>query len=219
MKHPLKTLLTTWFLSMLAIHLLQRFQFITVIQQYSGIITCFILIYVPLTITWKWRPPIPLFEKNFLKLTTSLKFFGIISLIIFPVMLGLNHYFQAIAFHRTFHYNPEWFSLIQAFLYHLLMVAIPEEFFYRSYMQTVLNKHFSKSVSILGIQLGYGLLLTSLLFALSHSLVSFAWWHFSIFFPSLVFGWLRDKTESITASSLFHALSNVFSMWVAMNYR
>ena len=33
----------------------------------------------------------------------------------------------------------------------------------------------------------------------------------AVFFPALVFGWLRARTGGIGASMLFHALCNVYS--------
>jgi membrane protease YdiL (CAAX protease family) len=46
-------------------------------------------------------------------------------------------------------------------------------------------------------------------FAAGHSIVQFQWWHFAIFFPSLVFGWMRARTGQVVAGAGFHAWSNV----------
>src|SRR5690606_7880273 len=70
--------------------------------------------------------------------------------------------------------------------YHLFFVAIPEEFFYRGYLQSRLDELWAPRWRVLGAQVGPGLLVTSLIFAFGHSLVFFQWWHFAIFFPSLV---------------------------------
>jgi len=215
------SVLIIWALTMLTIHLLFRLQSITFIRNNLAILNCAILIYVPLVATWKLKPPLPLFEKSFGQLLASLKLFIIFSIIIFPIMLGLNHllqkgvfnfiFFGFVTFSRNFAPTHEWQEFLTAIPYQLFFVALPEEFFFRSYMQTTFNQYFGKPFR--------GLVLTSLLFAISHSFIHVQWWHFSIFFPSLVFGWLREKTGSITASVLFHATSNLFSLWVAMNYR
>ncbi|MFH1357919.1 MAG: CPBP family glutamic-type intramembrane protease, partial [bacterium] len=44
------------------------------------------------------------------------------------------------------------------------------------------------------------------------------WWHGFIFFPALIFGWLKQKTKTIWAGTLFHAACNLFAYWVALHY-
>ena len=60
--------------------------------------------------------------------------------------------------------------------------------------------------------LGMGtLLVASVLFALGHLLVDFNGLRLAVFFPALVFGWMRQYSGSILASVLFHASSNLVS--------
>jgi membrane protease YdiL (CAAX protease family) len=40
----------------------------------------------------------------------------------------------------------------------------------------------------------------------------------SVFFPSLLFGWLRARTGGIGASVFFHALCNLFAAYLARSY-
>lgn len=94
-------------------------------------------------------------------------------------------------------------------VYHLFFVAVPEEFFYRGYMQTRLAEVLPNRWRVLGATIGPALFVTSLYFAFGHSLVRFQWWHFSIFIPSLAFGWLRERTGGVLAGALFHAWCNV----------
>lgn len=121
-----------------------------------------------------------------------------------------------IAYHlwqtKVFGYQLEWIwpkSPLMLVGYHMFYVAIPEECFYRGYMQTRLDELWRPRWRILGADLGPGWILTCLLFAFGHSLVQFQWWHFAIFFPSLVFGWLRARTDGIIAGAIFHAWSNI----------
>jgi membrane protease YdiL (CAAX protease family) len=100
--------------------------------------------------------------------------------------------------------NP--FTLVA---YHLFFVAIPEEMFYRGYLQSRLDEVFSPRWRILGAQVGPGLLVTSALFALGHSFVVVQWWHVFIVAPSLAFGWMRARTGGIVAGAFFHAWCNV----------
>lgn len=98
--------------------------------------------------------------------------------------------------------------------YHLFFVAIPEEIFYRGYLQTRLNGVFGRRWTVFGVKMGWGVIVTSLLFAFGHSIVQFQWWHCSIFFPSLVFCWMREKTGGFMAGALFHAWSNISVNWL-----
>ena len=93
--------------------------------------------------------------------------------------------------------------------YHLFFVALPEEMFYRGYMQSRLDEVWRPRWRILGADLGVGWLVTCVVFAFGHSLVVFQWWHFAIFFPSLVFGWLRARTGDVMAGAFFHAWCNI----------
>lgn len=93
--------------------------------------------------------------------------------------------------------------------YHLFFVAIPEEMFYRGYLQSRLDEVWVPKWRVFGADLGPSWLITSVVFAFGHSLVQFQWWHFAIFFPSLVFGWMRARTGGIIAGAFFHAWSNI----------
>lgn len=89
-----------------------------------------------------------------------------------------------------------------------LVVALPEEFFYRGYLQARLADAWPKGRKCLGVRIGPAFFLTAILFALGH-LAVFQVWRLSVFFPALVFGWLREKTGSILPAVIFHALSNL----------
>ncbi|MCE9625481.1 MAG: CPBP family intramembrane metalloprotease [Deltaproteobacteria bacterium] len=177
-----------------------------------------LLIYVPILVLWLRKERMDFFETSWGQLARSLGSFLLLAAILFPVVEMGNRWFQATFFHRHYvggHYE----GLAKAALFQFLLVGIPEEFFYRGYMQTQFGRLWGKPFRLFGTPVGWSLLLTSFLFALSHSMIVLRWWHFSIFFPSLAFGWLREKTDAITAGALFHALCNVYSFWVALNYR
>ena len=104
------------------------------------------------------------------------------------------------------------FRLPDRFVEHVLdqfiVVALPEELFYRGYLQTRLRDVWPRGRLFLGARLGPAFWLTAVLFALGH-LAIFEVWRLSVFFPALVFGWLREKTGSILPAVIFHALSNL----------
>lgn len=91
----------------------------------------------------------------------------------------------------------------------LLVVALPEELFYRGWLQGGLARAApGRGVTVLGARLGAGFLATQLLFALGH-LVTLQPWRLGTFFPGLLFGWLRERTGSLAAPVVAHALSNL----------
>jgi len=92
----------------------------------------------------------------------------------------------------------------------LAVVALPEELFYRGWMQTSWARAApGGGVTVLGARLGAGFLWTQLLFALGH-LVVLQPWRLGTFFPALLFGWLRERTGNVAAPVVAHALSNLF---------
>lgn len=100
----------------------------------------------------------------------------------------------------------------------LLLVALPEEAFYRGFLQTRLDDAWAPRFRVLGATLGPGLLVTSLIFALGHFLTIPSPARLAVFFPSLVFGWLRARTGGVGAGIAFHALCNIFSETLGRGY-
>ncbi len=91
-------------------------------------------------------------------------------------------------------------SLAQLLTFQFAFVALPEEFFFRGYLQSRLStgKHSYRSI-----------IFTSLLFALSHLAVQGNIRRLEVFFPGLLFGWLRRKSGAIWLPIIIHALCNV----------
>lgn len=108
------------------------------------------------------------------------------------------------------------FRLPDAFGLHvldqLLAVSLPEELFFRGFLQTRLQRHWGHGrLRILGVRIGAAFLLTQVLFSLSH-LGDPSPWRLWVFFPALLFGWLRERTGSLGAPILVHAYSNLLLM-------
>lgn len=93
----------------------------------------------------------------------------------------------------------------------LLVVAIPEEFFYRGYLQTRFREAWPQGRTFLGARLGPAFFVTAAMFAVGH-LAIFQVWRLAVFFPALLFGWLRERTGTVLGSSLLHALFNLYEM-------
>lgn len=93
----------------------------------------------------------------------------------------------------------------------ILVVAVPEEVFFRGYLMSRFEDRWPSRRRLLGAAVGWPLLLSSVLFALGHFVVDLAPARLAVFFPALVFGWMRARSGSIAAGALFHALCNVLS--------
>jgi membrane protease YdiL (CAAX protease family) len=79
-------------------------------------------------------------------------------------------------------------------------VAFSEEFFYRGYMTLRFEEKWSPARAAVA---------AAALFAVGH-LLEPAPWRLAVFFPALLFAWLRWKTRTIVGASLAHFLSNVW---------
>jgi uncharacterized protein len=101
----------------------------------------------------------------------------------------------------------------------LVIIALPEEAFYRGYLQSRLDEALGPRVKVAGAVVGPAILVTSVVFALGHFATIREPARLAVFFPSLVFGWLRARTGGIGAGVLFHASCNVFSELLGRGYR
>jgi len=104
--------------------------------------------------------------------------------------------------------GPDFWEVVAA---QFLVVALPEEYFFRGYLQTRLEVVWPSRRTLFGAPVGWALPAAALLFALGHLLVDFNGLRMAVFFPALVFGWMRQATGSILAGVLFHACSNLVS--------
>ncbi|MBI5545244.1 MAG: CPBP family intramembrane metalloprotease [Deltaproteobacteria bacterium] len=135
-----------------------------------------------------------------------LGFFGFVHLLQ-NVPEGLSGLLAPYPKGTAFHFRlPDRFPahLVDQFL----VVALPEELFYRGFMQQRLRDAWPKGRTFLGARLGPAFWVTAALFAVGH-LAEPHPWRLGVFFPALVFGWMRERTGTIVPGVLFHALSNL----------
>ncbi len=112
-------------------------------------------------------------------------------------------------------FSPDFVDVIAG---QVLVVALPEEAFFRGYLQSELDGRWQPKWKLLGAKIGPGLLVASLLFALVHLVTTPHPARLAVFFPALLFGWLRARTGGIGASIALHALSNLFASFLAYSY-
>ncbi|MEZ5894139.1 MAG: CPBP family intramembrane glutamic endopeptidase [Parvularculaceae bacterium] len=95
------------------------------------------------------------------------------------------------------------------------MPGLDEELFFRGVFLLAMNEAFSPRANILGARIGYGGLLTSVVFGLVHAMdygaggFSFDAMTFTVTGgPSLLLLWLREKTGSLLLPVIAHNIAN-----------
>ncbi|MDH3727728.1 MAG: MrtC family glutamic-type intramembrane protease [Myxococcales bacterium] len=94
----------------------------------------------------------------------------------------------------------------------LVIVALPEEAFFRGYIQTALSDTEPRRVRVLGVELAPAAWVAqAALFAIVHLIVEPHPARLAVFFPGLLFGWARAWRRGIGAVIALHAMSNLYS--------
>ena len=87
-----------------------------------------------------------------------------------------------------------------------LAAAFIEETFYRGWLQTLLTRKIKAFAAII---------ITSLIFALSHLIVLTGWLRVATFFPGIIMGILRHRGGSVMPAIIYHAICNIWAVWWA----
>jgi membrane protease YdiL (CAAX protease family) len=107
-------------------------------------------------------------------------------------------------------------NAISVLIFYVFFLGFGEELLFRGYIQSRLNAGFGKPFQFFGVNWGWGVVITSVLFGFMHvlNLGSLAigdwelswWWGFWTLFSGFVFSFVREKTGSIVAPTLLHGL-------------
>lgn len=91
-----------------------------------------------------------------------------------------------------------------------VVIAIPEEVFFRGFVQTRLEQHWSPRHRVLGVTISWpALLIQSGLFALIHLAHDPDLRRLAVFLPGLLFGWVRSWRGGVGAAAWVHAICNI----------
>lgn len=106
--------------------------------------------------------------------------------------------------------------VVSTVIWQLVFSGFGEEFVWRGYVQSRLNRAFGRPFRWAGIPFGPGLIIASLLFGLLHAfnrydpaigVPSLAWgWALSSAVAGLMFGLIREKTGTLLAPGIAHGL-------------
>jgi membrane protease YdiL (CAAX protease family) len=108
--------------------------------------------------------------------------------------------------------------LVEMSLWHVLGVALPEEAFFRGYLPSSLRERWKVEGRQNAWAQSAAIIASSALFALGHLATEPHPARLAVFFPSLLFGVVRERTGGIGASLFLHAQCNLFSQWLAQGY-
>lgn len=126
-----------------------------------------------------------------------------LSAVLVAVFLGLALYFPTDA------------ADADTLAFQLTMPGLDEELFYRGVLLVMLNEAFGRPVTILGAPMGWGALVSSFAFGLTHAL-GYADGGFTFDAmamaltggPALLLVWIREKTGSVVLPILLHNFAN-----------
>ena len=109
-------------------------------------------------------------------------------------------------------------SIVDDVFGQVLVIALPEEAFYRGYLLTALDDAWGTPWTFAKAKIGWGLVASSAIFAVGHFFTEPNPQRLAVFFPALVFGWLRARTGGVGAPALFHVLCNLLASTLTRGY-
>ncbi|MCS6913113.1 MAG: CPBP family intramembrane glutamic endopeptidase [Myxococcales bacterium] len=191
--------------------MLYRLRFVPIIERNISVLAALLFLYLPAGLLWRRRIELDHYGLRLAPLGRSLRLWLAAMAVIFP-LFALGYWVFLVKICPAL---PRWLwtcgpvlnpalrlppDLLWTVLGQIFVVALPEEFFFRGYLQGRLEEVLPPPAA---------LLLSALLFALGHVLVSFDLATLAVFFPGLIFGLLRHMTGSVLAGTLLHASSNL----------
>jgi uncharacterized protein len=188
-----------------------------------------LFLYAPVILAWRRGEDLDDYGFKIVRVGRDLAYAGAAIAVIFPVFaLGYfafyeiacnssllahlvprnmcTHYGGLSAIHAPAMWTREFgqFCLVQ-----MIVVALPEELFFRGMLLKLLEQKFPPKRRILGGGVGLALVLSAAAFALIHLPKDGDPRALATFFPGLLFGWMRSATGSILASTVTHGASNI----------
>jgi hypothetical protein len=113
---------------------------------------------------------------------------------------------------------PGWQATGHLFLIHAIAVALPEEYFYRGFLQPLILRAPTLAAMSSTRRLAIAVVLQAICFAVGHALVDFNFMRAAVFFPGLLFGALAAGSGGLWAPILCHAAANVLSETLEAGY-
>ena len=105
--------------------------------------------------------------------------------------------------------------IVETIIFRFLMPGLSEEPIFRGVILGLFNRYYGRSWKLFGVPIGWGLILSSVLFGVLHLVIYRPGsmkiiWQWDSIIPiliiSLILGWLREKTGSIWPCVICHSL-------------
>jgi membrane protease YdiL (CAAX protease family) len=203
---------------------------VPLIANNLGALVAVVFLYTPFLVARYRRDDMLEYGFAFAPVKRGLKFGLAVPLLIFPAFAGLFVVFYEIVCEpgsglaslappgicRSFRgwdgirFPPLGLDFAELALVQFVVIALPEELLFRGCIHQLLEKAFPPKKRVLGGGIGWALVISSALFAIGHLAVAFDPRRLAVFFPGLLFGWMRSATGSIFAGVIAHATSNLF---------
>lgn len=150
---------------------------------------------------------------DFLRIGEEIWFFAKFSCAIFIPYVVLYWVFFAVVasfenttFDMTFTIPP---MIFYELITQIFVVALPEELFYRGFLQSALLHKWPNHTKIAGFPVGRAIILTNIIFALGHVAATLVPLRLLTFFPGMLFSYLVYRNKSLLSAVLFHACCNI----------
>ncbi len=200
-----------------------------VVGNVGGAIVAVVFLYAPVVVGWRRHEDLSVYGFTTVPLRRSLITAGIYVGVVGPLFVGGYILFHQVvcdapSLERLLHRAGQcvrfdgWAGLhapaltldfLQEAAIQLIVVALPEELFFRGFCLEMLERAFPPKRRILGGGVGLALVISAAMFALVHLPRQGVVNGLATFFPGLVFGWMRSSTRSILAGTVAHASSNM----------
>ncbi len=139
-------------------------------------------------------------------------------LLTFPLFIIGYHFYMSLFFQRTFISFSLPSNFIEFFLNQLIAVAITEELFYRGFLQKAFDRIWNPQPFHVIFPITISIVFSNIIFALAHFLGEYNILRLGPFFPGLVFGIMRYKTNSLISCTLFHLFCNLLGAILFESY-
>jgi len=188
-----------------------------------------ILLYAPVVVAWRRREDLIDYGFSLAPIGKNLRYAAGVLAVILPLFaLGYVLFYQTACdlpslrelappgtcrgWHGVALHAPRQAlgSLVEFCAVQVVVVALPEELFFRGCLLKLLEERFPPTRRILGGGVGLALVLSAAMFAVIHLPKAGDPRALATFFPGLLFGWMRSATGSITGSVAVHASSNIW---------
>lgn len=141
----------------------------------------------------------------------------LLALITFPPFAVGHHFWQQAFGAGVYSFRvPD--DILSTLAKNVFLVALPEEMFYRGFLEHRLERLWPTRLRVLLIPISRTVILASALFALGHFLGEYNPARLGPFFPAFVFSALTRRSQSILGAVTYHGFSNAFSALLLAGY-